>query len=320
MPLDQAIYSASNNKIYGVRGQYIYQFNASTAALENTLRFIDAGLFCEASVVKVGTFLYASIWRSILDPNPSPFGISDMYKIDLGLTTSTALGIALSITGSGLGFGNLITDGTYIMGATGYQQKITPKGRFAVDPTNIATYSEWNSEAGNSAPLIDLEWDDTNKTIWEAESAGPECDAYYVPAGTKLTDSSVANPTPPSIFGLTRYPTGTKIYCVGRNRNIIKVNGNEAVATLPAFFSNATWSTLTNILSVGATPVKIKYNSNDGLIYVPTWTGDKVEVLNPTTDTITAIKSGFSSPIDCVFTPTKKWAVQNSSVGLKEIV
>ncbi len=84
----------------------------------------------------------------------------------------------------------------------------------------------------------------------------------------------------------------------------------------------ATLGTVGSIVTgvTGANPRRVKYNPVDGFIYVPGWASNSVIVVDPATDTVVDTKVGFSTPWDVVFTPSKKWAVQNSMVGLQEIV
>lgn len=318
MALDQAIYVASTDKIYGVRGQWVFQFNATTGVLEKSARFANDALFGESSIVNIGSFLYIGTWRTITNPNVSPFGTGDIYKVDLALTTSVALGLFSST--NGYGFSNLVTDGTLIWGTTGFDRTFTARQVFHVNPSPSA-YTEIQTASGSGAhPIVDVEWDANYNVLWMAESIGPQVEGFCIAATPKM--ANIGNPAPPQLFGLTRYPAAQKLYCVGRNQNVIKLNADQAVATLPASFSTATWTSLAGLLLANATPIKIKFNAHDSLIYVPEWNNDTVQVINPATDLVVGSQTGFSSPIDCVFqtvAPFTKWAVQNSAVGLKQI-
>lgn len=64
--------------------------------------------------------------------------------------------------------------------------------------------------------------------------------------------------------------------------------------------------------------VNILRNPNDGLLYICGGSDNTVIVLNPVGNSFT-VKTGFDLPWKTVFTPTKKFAVQQGSVGLKEI-
>lgn len=332
IPLDQAIYSATADKIYGVRGKWVYRFNATTGAKEAELRFTDL-MLGESYICELGTNLYISGWRSCADLIQDPSGLNsimrperDVFEIDRSAFTVTGpLGLGDSLIGAfpgpGLqsyvfGYRNLFTIGSEIFGFASQSNKW-----FRFDPTNLAGAVFLNFNNPNSDAILDIAYDPAQSAIWTTSAASREA---YV-ADTNYDISSNSAFTTPSVFGvapafrgLCVSPANIKVYAVTGTGDLVKINANVAYATMPAGFSNATYSVLT-ILDAAATPVKIRYNAVDGLIYIPTLAHDTVEVLNPATDTIVAIKTGFVDPLDVVFTPTKKWAVQNSGKGLQEI-
>lgn len=110
------------------------------------------------------------------------------------------------------------------------------------------------------------------------------------------------------VWGLCVNPSNGRAYLATRTGALKRVNQDHTI--------------LADIALGGTnpTPFCCRYNSVDSLIYVPTYKGNSVVVVNPATDTVVATKTGFDSPFDVVFTPTKKFAIQHSSVGLKEIV
>jgi hypothetical protein len=72
--------------------------------------------------------------------------------------------------------------------------------------------------------------------------------------------------------------------------------------------------------TMGNTIFKIRYNPFDGLLYCPCFAEDKIAVVDPATMALSgAIRTGFASPWDVIFTSTKKWAVQAGNLGIKEI-
>lgn len=318
VPLDSAIYSSNLGQIVGVRGQYLYTFNANTGAKIQEKRIVDDCLFGEASITEIGAFLYVSFWRRVAYPNASnwPAWGGDVYRVTPATLAATALNLANQITGLGIGFANLTTDGSYLYGTTGHSNTGTGSGLFQVDPTNVATYVE--KSLLDVRQVVDVVWDATANVLWMVYGGGPEVYGIYAPTFPAL-DANVVNPTPPFICGGTIVPGTHQMYCVSVTNTVRKVDLATATALLPASFQNCTATALT-ILAATAKPCKIKYNAEDGLIYVPTWSGDTVEVLDPASDTITSIKTGFTAPHDCVFSPGHKWAVQQSAQGLKEIV
>lgn len=319
VPLDSAIYSSNLGQIVGVRGQYLYTFNATTGAKISEKRIADDFIFAEASVAEVGSFLYVALWRRVARPTPFASYAGDIIRVTPATLAPTALGLGNSITGSGIGFSNLVTDGTFLYGTTGYSGQGTGSGMFQCDPLNaIATYVE--RTLLDVRGVVDLIWDADPATtsVWRVYGGGPEVYGIYAPTFPAVV-RNVVNPTPAFICGGTIAPATHQMYCVGMNSTVLKVDIATAVASLPVNFDLCTASSLA-ILAASAKPCKIKYNAEDGLIYVPTWSGDTVEVLDPASDTITSIKTGFTAPHDCVFSPGHKWAVQQSAQGLKEII
>ncbi len=64
----------------------------------------------------------------------------------------------------------------------------------------------------------------------------------------------------------------------------------------------------------------IRYNPFNLMLYAADVQNNTVFVINPLTDTVVATKTGFDSPMDFVFTPTKVFTTQQGIVGIKEVV
>lgn len=316
VPLDQAIFSATEDFIYAVRGQFIFKFSTDGTKIKE-FRYVDDVIYSEASIVEVGSFLYVGVWRPVYFQNAGTRVNMDIFAVDPALTNSTALG--LNLTGALNGFCNLITDGTSIYGLSGYSRNSPAVRIFKVDPTNIASYVDRNAQANRNDPINDLVYDSVNDVIWHAEDNGPEIDAYSADIASLFPlPRSIITPTPAlPLYGVTVTPS-SQVYGVTKGPNLLKLDGVAACATLPANFTQVPATTL-NLLPVGAQPIRIKYNPYDGLIYVPNWSDDTVSIIDPGTDTAVDVVSGFNSPFDVVFTPTKKFAVQLSGTGLQEI-
>lgn len=326
-PLDQAIYSGAQNKIFGVRGKWLYKFNADTGKKEAEIRFATS-VFGSSSICELGTSLYVAVTSSakdFLDQPPFTNAVMrperDIYKI----TTATMalvgpLGLGDSVIGQFplfnassniYGFRNLLTTGSVI---TGYGNNL---GVFRLDPANIPGATS-GGEGGDMNSILDLDYDPIEDAIWQASPDTRDVwvtDSAFSMSGHTTPDVIA---TSPAYRGICFCPVNTQVYAVDGTNQVIKIDAAGAYATLPAFFTNPVWSSLF-ILEAAAKPVKIKFNAQDNLIYIPTFSHDTVEVLDPATDTITAIKTGFTDVFDCVFTPSKKFGVQNSSVGLREI-
>lgn len=333
-PLESAIYSGAQNKIFGVRGKWLYKFNAETGKKEAEIRFTTSAL-SPSSICEVGTSLYIGVRQSakdLLDQTPFTNAVMrperDIFKINAAtMAVVGVLGLGDSVLGQfppfdnqsyAYGWTSLFTVGTKIVGLGG------SLGMFLVDPTNLPGGISLSTFPSQADAICDIDYDPVQGAFWTNDARSRDIwvtdSAFSLTAHT--TPDTIA--TSPPYRGLTFCPAGTghalpKVYAVDGTSRVIKIDANVAYSTLPGFFTDPTWSSLF-ILEAAAKPVKIKYNAQDDKIYIPTWDHDTVEVLDPATDTITAIKTGFTDVFDCVFTPTKKFGVQNSSVALREIV
>jgi hypothetical protein len=309
--LDQAIYVASEDAIFSCRGQWVFRFNATTGAIEDEFRWIGDAT-ARSSIVSLNGKLYLTAWETILeDTNVAPFDFQhrDLYEVDFAMSTSTPLGLASHISGANeksvAGFSNLVTDGTFIFG---FEHGIGSV--FKVDPTNIAGFVDATGAGSGTAEVVtDFAYDAINSLIWQASNFSREVQAFRRSnLGTFDTADTFSLSPPQAPVGVTYSPITSAGYAVTVTGKLIKV----PVANF------ATRSIIAGVSTLGA--VRLKFNANDNLIYIPTWSNDTVIVYDPSSDTVSNTKTGFNSPFDVVFTPTKKWAVQNSPKALKEIV
>lgn len=320
-PLFQAIYLSGLDKIIGIHGQWLYKFNASTGAKEAELRWAPS-IINEAYICNIGNTVYVSAWRGVIE-NYRPFPYDRPYRNVYAVNASTMLVTGLidvAINDDApyspdfyQGFRNIITDGTLLYGWNG-------SGLYwRMNPANTATYTTFDDGDSHNSPLIDMLLETTNGLVWTTNNSTAQkaVSAFDITnLSAKCRSTPLNGPTDPNPVGITFDPVHNRIYGVQGDADVFSF---DASAVAPPAMNNFGWTRL-SILQAAATPVRIKYNSVDGLIYVPGWASDQVEVLNPSTNTITAVKTGFTAPFDVVFTPLKKFAVQNSSVGLREIV
>lgn len=322
MPLDQAIYLSGIDKIIGCRGKWIHKFNSTTGELEDSMRWTD-GLINESYITSIGSDVYVAGWRGIIEyfPAVAPYTRTDrnIFKINPStMTVTSTIDVATEAnipfsTGFNVGFRNIVSDGTNIFGfdATGQFYK--------VDPTNVAaTYDSFLSGHANS-PIVDMCYTSELTGVVFAVVNGPGITRCY---GIEAADvNTVGNSTPanqttgPRYLGITFAVVNGKAYAVDGTNKLFKLNADELA---PPLFSNFTFSSLP-ILDAAGTPYRVKYSPYTELLYVPEFGNDKVEIVDPATDLVVAIRTGFTDPIDIVCTPTATFAVQNSSVGLLEI-
>lgn len=325
-PLDTAIYSLVEDAIFGVRGQYVYRFNANTGALEETLRFCEGICFGEASILELNGKLYIGVWRGLL-PEVSPqFDVNrDIYIVDYNLVGSVSMGLSAAIDAvhSGTlypyvnrpdswtaGFSNLVTNGVEIVGFS----DASAERIFKVDPTNVAGVTFQNANIDRAA-MVQMTYDSTHDCVFINNPRSQEFEVMDFTTFDNLTRAE-ATPTAVTTFGHCYVSTTTKVYAVRGTQDLVKFNVNES---FPLSGVDFTWSHLPGMLPVNANPFRIRFNLNDGMIYVPNWGADSVTIIDPATDTSVNTVTGFESPIDMVFTPTKVFAVQNAARGLKEL-
>lgn len=332
--LDCAIYSSSQAAIFGVKGQWVYRFDATTGQKVSEYRFVDYVFAGESSIVELNGNLYIGVYRTLNENNYQSFSANrDIYLVNYGLSSSLPLGICAATTGFGniggsidgvggdgfgAGFSSLVTDGTYI-----YCVHAGIDWVMKIDPTNVSTadFLKDTSFQGQLA-ITDLAIDTANGVLWKADASNDTIRINRTNASTPFVAGDGAGSTPHNVLnpivGVCFCPGPQKAYGVKCTNTIVSCNVTQAYSALPSL-TDFSWSDLV-ILQSGANPFRIKFNPYTGKVYIPTWAKNAVEILDPATDTITSVKTGFSSPIDAVFTPTKSFAVQNSSVGLKEIV
>ncbi len=335
MPLTQAIYSASQDAIYAINGQWIFKFNATTGAKISEYRFRKDVMFSETYIVDLPAlgFLYVGTWRSaISDANTIiyPDG-QDVFKINYALTSSVKLQLQGSAGGKFNdyqsqtympgGFANLCTDGTVIYGNYG----VGAENIFGFNPTDFPAFAgaiKQSAGYSENSPVNDMAVDVLNGVLW---ITGTNISRVYCVPTVSLSGGSAArgdNNLDRSL-GVCIVPNANpllvKVYFVTASQTIKKANVGTAYSALPTL-TNFTLSDI-SLPDTDTQPMRIRYNQYSGKVYVPGWINDKVYSMDPAVnETLFTTFTGFNNPIDCVFTPSKSWAVQFSSVGLREII
>ena len=319
MPLDEAIYVSSVDKIFGCRGKWVYKFNATTGRKEAEARIANDIIGITSLCEHNGT-IYVCGWESLRAYNQNLGEYPDnrdFYTLNPTTMAVANTGIfksyrASSYTGEYIfGPSQVISDGTNLWGIIG--AGTNSSSFFRVDPNipaslilrNTGGFSAGKGECGMRGGRIIYSSQNSMIAFVQPWSGGYDVSTY------DLSAVSVGQfyTTPFTAFtGICYSPANDSYYMVKNTLEVVRLTGS-ALAAPASFF----------ILDAAAVPWRLRYRASNGLIYIPTWSNDTVEILDPATDTITAIKTGFSDPIDVVFTPTKAFAVQNSSVPLKEI-
>lgn len=309
-PLTSAVYVASTGKILGTTGNYVAEFNATTGAFIRAVRS-TAPMYGPMWIAMLGVAPYVAMFhnRAIQDTTfPSiVHSRSDIFPINTAtLETGTGLGIYThnydSPHKSMSGPHHFVYMGTkaYFLYpiedwvALGY-----------IDVLNSALWNVGHASYGFWAEQISTD----GTYIYFCDPDTPEVARRNAALGY---DSGIATGT--------KYPisceyTGFNVYAVCGDNYLINTNSWTAAT----FIDLDAEAVMIAAGVSGVKPMRLRYNSVDGLIYIPVQNKNGVIVFNPGTGAVTAWKSGFSSPVDVVFTPTKKFAVQTAQTGLREI-
>lgn len=314
--MDQAIYEPTTQKIFGVRGQWLFQFNATTGALEASLRF-TSNAQCVSCITAFGGNLYCGVNNV---PWNTYSGLPSFVRNDLDVFIVSAAGFSVtgrlnSFTNVGKsGFGALVNDGTNLYGTI--QTGTLPNDLLAFKvlpsvPGGLTTHSLGQR-------ITDMAYDSVNSLLWFS-------DPDFTQAGAEKTDFSngqVNDTTTDPFCGCCYNSAQNKAYFVAGGEAFSKILATDMT---PGFVYPTTMTTL-HTGRINANPVRIKSVNNlvgnplNAKVLIPTWADDAVVVWNPLTDTVDSVKTGFTAPFDIVSTPTKNFAVQTGTTALKEIL
>lgn len=317
MPLNHAIYDSGRDVIFAVRGGYVYKLNATSGVKISSARvacpdFDDAYICLDP----VTDHLFVTSWMTFADQNENVTASRFVKKL----------------------------------------VKVQPDTLAVVSTTNLPTLFFNNLDLFESGPrqlialnnlLYGVYFDasaTTDGTIWTFDPAAPGWNAsnsfntggtYY---RTFVYDPDLSLLWVPDIFGATSYDLALNAAATvnfSANRVARAVAYRSTGAKLYFTMTKQGATTPRHVLVIdtagageglidtgraNALPFNIRYRASTDRIYVPTWQDDTVVIIDPTTDTVESVKTGFDSPFDVVFTGSKAWAVQHGNIGLKEIV
>jgi DNA-binding beta-propeller fold protein YncE len=319
MPLNHAVYDATRDVIFAVRGGYVYSLNATTGARIASARFFDNGFYDSYIAYSFSDDkLYVTAWDTDSGNEPSATRRQKwIYRIN-----PDTLAIENSFNFQDMAFG--IVDEEYF--ESGPRELIATNGKlfgllfdksqsgngchiyvWDVGTDTLEASSVNNRDLGFSNGLT---FDSDNNLIWVGTQTGA---SSFDLAGNNTDQIAITQDTgTPQPKGVC-YRSGHIYFAVYEGTlvqkyKIVKVRISDDA------------NTVIDLIDTAANPKKIRYNSVNDRIYVPGRASDTVFIIDPNTDTIESVKGGFDTPIDVVFTPTKAWAVQHGSIGLKEIV
>lgn len=316
MALDQAIYHSGRDKIFGVRGQWLFRFNATTGALEASLRF-QANGGGMSTISTIGNVLYIGTTFASDDNITdlvTPFASRDIYTVDATTFLVTgSLGFA-----SKLGAATAAGTRTDLYYARGWRQIVTDGAKLwgfqSGDGLWRASLPGYNSSSFQVS--TDIAYDGFNNVIWVADPYTPNLWVWSADLANDTFDTGgIGRPT-----GVCYVPLTNHVYCVNGTLNLFTADASLAV---PAFNPFPTTGYSTG--RINANPYKVKYvdypspNPLAHMVLIPAFADDTVIVWNPVTYLVADVKTGFTAPFDIVSTPTANFAVQTSPTGLKLI-
>jgi hypothetical protein len=325
MGLTHAVYVASENAIYGVRGGTIHKFNASTGAKTASLLLSKPG-FDDTAVIwhPIMGYLYVYAWQEF----PQRRGV---YAVDPDLSAST-LTTTQTIASSGA------TDNwefplSEYMGA-GMKYGVYFNG-----------YLVWIYDTGNSPDSTEkylASWSGflpIESALFGADAVGMFQQLDYNQTGPTtahfwILANSISGPI--NRIYRKKFDTATNTFSddgfvdhvlsVADNRALVYASDGFLYTTgLNGFITKVDVTTGEVSTHAIGYPTVDKFRIRESTIvgkeglYVPLQSENKVLVVNTSTWAVTE-KTGFNWPFDIVVTGDKVFAVQLACPSLKEIV
>ncbi len=313
-PLHDATYvPAPVDKIFGTSGPYVIKFNATTGAVEDQVR-LSSPMYGDCRICyHAGTgMLFAAghneinnKWFSLSHPSREVWQLNPTTLVVTPLNVGSWLtNFEFNNTGDKFGPQWIKAYGNDL-----YFQYEDRNLGFYWARVNASNFADHNM--GGVAPITPM-----NTEQFEAASGF----VYHIqPRYGKITESTTTGvfnqemflsvPGPEYQYPVTAIQQGNldlQLYLVCGNSDFIRIDNFGAG--------------LFTVFGLGAArnPVRLKFLS-DNKCYMPSMSTDEIIVWD--TVAMSAVyKTGFSNPVDVVETPTKKWAVQNSPTGLREII
>lgn len=321
MPYFSATYAASVDKIFATLGPYIVKCNATTGERESMTKLASPIYGDMPICYHPGTgYLFVGSGRT---PNKQLYGayyndppvFKDLYRVDPSTLAITPCHIELYTPGS---FVYPLAPGDGLRGGVYH---ITPDGAYVhVHFCVEGGGSSWGrinatTLAVNGALVFQWGWEQMCVDATYAYTLDPyqrQVQIYDKTLGGPGAYVSSPYIIPYNPVSLAWSMADSKPWIVCGDENLLRLNSQTDYDF-----------TQYNLLAVPGPatqpdPCRIQCLS-DGYLYLPCMTANGVIKWNPLTGTGTWF-GGFEGPIDVVETPTKKFVVQNSPVGLKELL
>lgn len=326
MPLHSAVYQSGRDVIFAVRGGTVFKLNATTGKKISSSRYGGPDLS--------DSYITYDTGRDKLWVTYSPGG----FKAPPGNTAPTNDEYIYKLNPDTLAIEQTIGIGANLLSANPFDEQLCNNvmrhltsngvhlGYVTNSPTN-ANGTKFVFFNPDSLPFNTFTRSNTTAR-WGFISVYPSStdwlyvdDDSYNDGVTRRTNANVfvesgggypvigSNANTKRIYGFAFVASSNKQYCANRSNLILKLDASSAIV-----------GTAIDTGRPAADIWNIRRNTVDGKLYAPTFSDNAVVIIDPAAGDAVTVKTGFDSPWDVVFTPTKKWAIQHSSEGLKEIV
>lgn len=317
--MDAAVYDSVDKFIIGIRGNRVFRCDPTSGAI---LQQADIGTFGRNGCLAydVGTNkVFASVWdtpgftsrngtftisnRNIYRLNPSTLAVE--LTADIGTQFSIAAGNAMNecgISAMDASGGNIYC--RWFQTGVGGVNRGNVGGSLRFSAANMSTFINENEGViGGYGNIIYGNVTSTghDNAIFPDQAGGPQVIlSDYVTNGEAL----VSVPWPANMLAVGFAPTQQHVFVTDIAQQIyVFTTGGVSVTTINTGHS-------------GFNGLSVRYNPNDGNIYVAGGNDNNVAQINPATNALTLIP-GFDCPVNFVFTPTTRFAVQAGSTPLK---
>ena len=312
--MNDACYASSVDKIFGTVGPYVCKYNATTGAREGFVR-VASPLYGDIRICyhAANDTLYVATWN---EPNQQwykvggaylpTFPCRDVFPVSTGLVVGAGLDLKTFyfIEPPYNGFGWIASQGSYL-----YIAQVSTNGfSFQIkrlDPTNLA------DRANGSNADFAIQHAGMSPTEIVNPISGFSSAFRYAPILSDAFNwSGTLSIAPYNPIAAVYCAQNTLFYMVCGDTNLLRINVLSPINFTPLNLG---------AVEAAADPCRIRYRASDQKLYLPCMTSNTVIVWDPATETGIA-KTGFDNPCDVVFTNSKAFAVQNSPIGLKEII
>lgn len=312
MPLHEAIYLASADKIYGVSENYVMRFNPDTGVKEAEAK-VCAPCYGPMRITGSGTDILVSSQRDyslntstdlpsnrrIWNIDPTTLAATDVLGVDI--QSRAVFGGFLPYELPHIGPHSVRIHGGYAYYQFTYPNK-TYYHRVKLDGTDYSYYLTYLFD--DKLPEV---FDIGDSKLWIPDPYEQEAEVWTT---TPWGGDSYCGSTGQRPVGIAYSSSNGKTYGVTGGQYLVRYDSYTAPRS----------STNLNLWAVYADvrPMRIRESPLDGNLYIPCQNEDVVIVWDTGSENGTYVE-GFASPIDVVFTDTKAWAVQSSGVSLLEI-